>query len=60
MPTKIAKHYVYLISDQTDSRTIPKQILLDDGHLYQIEQIIRTRKYNGLNTLGVKAVYMPL
>ncbi len=58
MPIEIAKHYAYVISDYTeDGRVIPKEILWDDGYMYEIERIIRTKRYNGLNTSGVIKQY---
>ena len=54
MPIEIAKHYAYVISDYTeDGRVIPKEILWEDGYMYEIERIIRTKRYNGINTSGV-------
>lgn len=58
MPIEITKHYAYVISDDTeDGRVILKMILWDDGHLFEIERIVRTKRYNGLNTLGVIKQY---
>lgn len=58
MSIEIAKHYAYVISDYTeDGRVIPKKILWDDGYMYEIERIIRTKRYNGLNTSGVIKQY---